>query len=60
MFVIDDTAHLWDRGMRNGGGRGWRVLDAWSEMYVDGGGASHWVLIPPIFRVHADVLSSPT
>jgi len=57
MFVIDDTANLWDRGMRNGGEG---VLDAWSEMCVDGGGASHWVLIPAIFRVDADVLSSLT
>jgi len=57
MFVIDDTANLWDRGMRNWG---WGVLDAWSKMCVDGGGASHWVLIPAIFRVDADVLSSLT
>ena len=56
MFVIDDIAHLWDRGMRNGGRR---VLGAWSEMCVDGGGASHCMLIPAIFRVDADVLSSP-
>jgi hypothetical protein len=57
MFVIDDIAHLWDRGMRNGGRE---VLGAWSEMCVDGRGASHCVLIPAIFRADADVLSSPT
>jgi hypothetical protein len=36
------------------------LLDAWSEICVDGGGASLWLLIPAIFRVDADVLSSPT
>jgi hypothetical protein len=57
MFVIDDIAHLWDHGMRNGGvgGVGWMV-----EMCVDGGGASHCVLIPAIFRVDPEVLFSPT
>ena len=39
---------------------GWEVLDVWSEMCVDGGSASHWVLIPAIFRVDGDVLSSLT
>jgi hypothetical protein len=29
-------------------------------MCVDGGGASHWVLIPAMFRVDANVVSSPT
>jgi hypothetical protein len=48
MFVIDDTARLWDRDMRNGGLGG-----GWSEMCVDGGGAIHRVLISPIFRVDA-------
>ena len=55
MFVIDDIAHLWDRNMRSGGLGG-----GWSEMCVDGGGGIHWVLIPPIFRVDAGILSSPT